>query len=153
MLNWQSTLNSYNELMIENLITAGVDIGSSTSKVVLLHGDNILGQNIIPTGAESAKSARQVMDQALNSANLSLPEIGYIMATGYGRVIVPFAHEILTELTCHAVGKIIFCLVPYYSARGFLLPQEWQQHKTVIPAKAGIYKGTYSWQNLYLFRG
>lgn len=90
--------------MIENAITAGVDIGSSTSKAVLLHGDNILGQNIILTGAESAKSARQVLDEALNSANLSLPEIGYIVATGYGRVIVPFAHETLTELTCHARG-------------------------------------------------
>ena len=29
------------------MITAGVDIGSTTSKAVLLNGDNILGQIVI----------------------------------------------------------------------------------------------------------
>ena len=86
------------------MIVAGLDIGASTSKAVLLSGDKILGHSIIATGAESANSARQALDQALNQVNLSLAEIGYIVATGYGRVIVPFAQETVTELTCHARG-------------------------------------------------
>jgi len=90
--------------MVEKRIAAGIDIGSSTSKVVLLNGNKILSHNIIPTGAESANAARLVMEKALSSNNLSLGEIGYIVATGYGRVIVPFAHETVTELTCHARG-------------------------------------------------
>jgi len=90
--------------MVEKVIAAGIDIGSSTSKVVLLNGNKILSHNIIPTGAESANAARLVMEKALSSNNLSLGEIGYIVATGYGRVIVPFAHETVTELTCHARG-------------------------------------------------
>jgi benzoyl-CoA reductase subunit A len=30
--------------------------------------------------------------------------VGYTIATGYGRVIVPFADETITELSCHARG-------------------------------------------------
>ena len=86
------------------MIVAGVDIGASTAKAVLLEDAQILGYSIIATGAESANSARHALDQALIRAELSLAEIGYIVATGYGRVIVPFAQETVTELTCHARG-------------------------------------------------
>jgi len=86
------------------LITAGVDIGSSTSKAVLLDDDRILSHSIIPTGAESANSARRVMDEALQKAAISIEAIKYVIATGYGRVIVPFADDTITELTCHARG-------------------------------------------------
>ncbi|MCJ7833068.1 MAG: acyl-CoA dehydratase activase [Deltaproteobacteria bacterium] len=86
------------------MITAGVDIGSSTSKAVLLDGDKILCYSIIFTGSESVHSANQVLDHVLQKSNLSAGEIQYIIATGYGRVIVPFANEALTELSCHARG-------------------------------------------------
>jgi predicted CoA-substrate-specific enzyme activase len=86
------------------MITAGVDIGSSTSKAVLLRDDEILSYSILFTGSESVHSANQVLNDILLKSNLSLKDIQYIIATGYGRVIVPFAHEALTELTCHARG-------------------------------------------------
>ena len=86
------------------MITAGVDIGSATSKVVLLKGDDVVCHSLIATGAESANSARRVMDEALQRSDLSPDDIAYIVATGYGRVIVPFAQETITELTCHARG-------------------------------------------------
>ena len=86
------------------MITAGVDIGSATSKAVLLNGDEVVCHSLIATGAESANSARRVMDEALQRSKLSADDVGYIVATGYGRVIVPFAHETITELTCHARG-------------------------------------------------
>jgi len=88
----------------EKAIVAGLDIGASTSKAVLLADTHIMGYSIIATGAESANSARQALDRALNQANLTMGEVGYMVATGYGRVIVPFAQETVTELTCHARG-------------------------------------------------
>ena len=90
--------------MADSLIAGGVDIGSSTSKVVLLSGDKILGYSIVPTGAESVNSAKRALDEVLESINLSQKQVGYIVATGYGRIIVPFAQETVTELTCHARG-------------------------------------------------
>lgn len=73
------------------MIVAGVDIGASTSKAVLLSGDQILSHSIIATGAESANSAHLAMEEAINRASISLKDTAYIVATGYERVIVPFA--------------------------------------------------------------
>lgn len=86
------------------MITAGVDIGSATSKVVLLRGDKVLSYSLIATGAQSAKSACRALHDAVQSSRLDRDEIAYVVATGYGRVIVPFAQETVTELTCHARG-------------------------------------------------
>lgn len=87
------------------MITAGIDIGSSTSKAVILENSQITSYSIIPTGAESAGSAQKAMDEALRRTNhLSLEDIDWVIATGYGRVIVPFANETVTEISCHARG-------------------------------------------------
>ena len=56
------------------------------------------------TGAEHRRLANKVMEQALEQANLSFDEISYVVATGYGRINVPFADRQITELTCHARG-------------------------------------------------
>lgn len=57
-----------------------------------------------PTGAEHRRLANQVMEEALEQAGLPFEEISYVIATGYGRVNVPFADRQFTELTCHAKG-------------------------------------------------
>jgi len=86
------------------LITAGIDIGSATSKAVIMNNEQIIAHALIKTGADSTISANSVMNEVLNEAGLSLTEIGSIIATGYGRVIVPFATDTVTELSCHAKG-------------------------------------------------
>jgi len=57
-----------------------------------------------PTGPEHRQLANQVMEMALEQANLQFDEISYVVATGYGRLNVPFADRQITELTCHARG-------------------------------------------------
>lgn len=57
-----------------------------------------------PTGPEHRQLANEVMKMALDQANLHLDEILYVVATGYGRLNVPFADRQITELTCHARG-------------------------------------------------
>ena len=84
---------------------AGVDIGSTMTKVVLTDTtDKILSFIKGPTGPEHRRLANEVMESALAQAGLQLDDISYIVATGYGRVNVPFADEQITELTCHASG-------------------------------------------------
>ncbi len=90
---------------MKRVITAGIDIGSSTSKAAILQDNQILSYSIISTGAESVGSAQRAMDEAWRGTNgLSLENIGWVIATGYGRVIVPFANETVTEISCHARG-------------------------------------------------
>jgi predicted CoA-substrate-specific enzyme activase len=82
---------------------AGVDIGSTMTKVVIMDGE-ILTSVIGPTGPEHRKLANRVMEEALAKANLSFDAITYVVATGYGRINVPFADKQITEISCHARG-------------------------------------------------
>ena len=82
---------------------AGVDIGSTMTKVVIV-SDRIEASLIGPTGPEHRKLANRVMEEALNRARLSFDDLTYIVATGYGRINVPFADRQITEITCHARG-------------------------------------------------
>jgi predicted CoA-substrate-specific enzyme activase len=88
------------------VIVAGVDIGSSSAKAVILENSGIISTSTIPTGIDSAETARQVMDKALYTSGLSINDIKYIVSTGYGRVNVPYAHKNVTEISCHAKGIV-----------------------------------------------
>lgn len=83
---------------------AGIDIGSLSAEAVLLNGSGVLAHSILPTGADSAKVARRALDNALEQAGARLEELDGVVATGYGRVVVPFAQRHITELSCHARG-------------------------------------------------
>ena len=87
------------------LYFAGIDIGSTMTKVVLTdEHSNLLAVVKGPTGPEHRRLANEVMRQALEHAGLSIGDISYIVATGYGRLNVPFADRQITELSCHARG-------------------------------------------------
>jgi predicted CoA-substrate-specific enzyme activase len=75
------------------------------TKVVLINTtDRILSAIKGPTGPEHRQLANEVMKMALEQTNLQLKDISYIVATGYGRLNVPFADDQITELSCHARG-------------------------------------------------
>lgn len=86
-----------------DLYVAGVDIGSTMTKIVIKN-ETILASIIGPTGAEHRRLAYRVMEEALAQAKLSFDQITYIVATGYGRISVPFADKQITEITCHTRG-------------------------------------------------
>ena len=79
------------------------------TKVVIIDSDGKVGASVINhTGAEHRRLANKVMGEALEQAGLSFDEIDYMVATGYGRITVPFADRQITELTCHARGVSSF---------------------------------------------
>ncbi|CAB1262407.1 acyl-CoA dehydratase activase [Clostridium sp. WLY-B-L2] len=79
----------------------GIDIGSTASKVCIFD-KKIQKLFVLPTGWSSVKVAGDI--------KLRLKNIGFteenckIVATGYGRVSVPYAHKTITEITCHGKG-------------------------------------------------
>ncbi|MFC2069631.1 acyl-CoA dehydratase activase [Chloroflexota bacterium] len=88
---------------------AGIDIGSTMTKVVIIDdSEEIVSYIISHTGAEHRRLANKVMEEALKKANLSFDDIDYVIATGYGRINVPFTDRQITELTCHARGVVKF---------------------------------------------
>jgi (R)-2-hydroxyacyl-CoA dehydratese activating ATPase len=86
------------------MITAGIDIGSASAKAVLMEEDRVVGSGIIRTGNRSVETAYEVMEKALNVRSLTIKDIGYVVATGYGRVNVPFAQRTYSEIICHGRG-------------------------------------------------
>jgi len=82
---------------------AGIDIGSTMTKVVIMN-DGVIASIIGPTGPEQRRLANKVMENALNQAGLPFEAITYLVATGYGRINVPFADKQVTEISCHAKG-------------------------------------------------
>jgi predicted CoA-substrate-specific enzyme activase len=82
---------------------AGIDIGSTMTKVVIF-SDKVVASFIGPTGPEHRKLANKVMEEALARVQLKFEDLVYIVATGYGRINVPFADRQVTEITCHAKG-------------------------------------------------
>lgn len=93
----------------DSLYFAGLDLGSTMTKVVIINVDEkILARVESHTGAEHRRLANRVMEQALKQADLPFSQISYVVATGYGRINVPFADRQITELTCHARGVASF---------------------------------------------
>jgi len=86
------------------VIVAGIDVGSRAAKAVVISNGSILSSVICDTGPESVKTSRAAMAEVLKGPGLSLDDIQYVVATGYGRVLVPFADENISEISCHARG-------------------------------------------------
>lgn len=82
----------------------GIDIGSTAAKVwVIQEKDNLESVNLLmPTGWSSVETAKLIKNK-LEESHIYLDN-SKIVATGYGRVSVPFANKTITEITCHGKG-------------------------------------------------
>jgi len=86
-------------------ITAGIDVGSTYAKVVVLGEDGrILARAMSPSGFKLDAIAEQVFDQALSRIGLERRKVDYVVATGIGRHQVAFRDVHVTDLTASARG-------------------------------------------------
>lgn len=81
----------------------GIDSGSTYCKAVLLQGSNVTLRYVSKTGYLVEDSARGAAEAIMKRAGIA-SEDAAIVATGYGRESISFAHKHLTEITCHARG-------------------------------------------------
>jgi len=86
------------------MITAGIDMGAKTIKVVILNDGQVASKSILLGGLDTRDSAEKAFDEALQSARLSFDEIEHITATGAGRRGAPLAHDEVTEVGADAKG-------------------------------------------------
>lgn len=83
----------------------GVDVGSSYIKIIILDADkNVLANETEPMGISYSDISRQMLERILTKMGLTLNDVGFIVATGYGRKLLPFANLTITEIQCHAKG-------------------------------------------------
>jgi predicted CoA-substrate-specific enzyme activase len=88
-------------------ITAGIDVGSTYTKVALLdEALHIVGRALKPTGFKLAEVARTTYEEALAAAGIAESGVSYVIATGMGRHQVGFKDVHVTDLTSAARGAV-----------------------------------------------
>lgn len=85
-------------------VVAGVDLGSTTAKTVVLKDGKIAGTSLAPVGVEIVKDAERSLESALQAAGVERQALNLVAGTGYGRFKVRFGSMVVTEISCHARG-------------------------------------------------
>ncbi len=86
------------------MITAGIDIGSITTKAAIFADGKIIATRVIFTGYNAEAAGHKVYEEVLKEAGINKSKVAKIVSTGYGRNSVKFADKSYTEIMCHATG-------------------------------------------------
>lgn len=94
-------------------IAAGVDVGSTQTKAILMSdngdGKQILARALTDTGANVLKAAEAAFDKCCQAAGIEPGQVGFVVGTGYGRYKISFGNAQMTEISCHARGAQFLC--------------------------------------------
>lgn len=88
--------------------TAGIDIGSTYTKAVVVRDGEIVGRAMEPTGFRLGVVAERALDAALAAAGGERSVLAYTIATGFGRHQVDLADTHVTDLTAASRGAHAF---------------------------------------------
>ncbi len=86
------------------MVTAGVDVGSKSVKVVVLSDGEVVARLIVAAGFEQDAAARDLLGRALAEAGVAREKVAHVTATGVGRHAVSFADSQVTGVTAAARG-------------------------------------------------
>ena len=90
--------------MAADLITMGMDVGSTTSKWLILRGGKaVLGCARVAAGPGTSGPER-ALRAALRQAGMEESVVSAVAATGYGRARYEKAQHRVSELSAHALG-------------------------------------------------
>ena len=85
--------------------TAGIDVGSTYTKAIVLRDDGkIVGRAMEPTGFRLGEVSVRTLGTALAQAGLTRDDVGYAIATGFGRHQAEEVDLRVTDLTAAARG-------------------------------------------------
>ena len=92
------------------VFTLGIDIGSASSKGVILDDQGIRSCFECPSAGDFKLAAEKIREELLSRTSLSSGDVSRTVATGYGSKLVAFADEVKPEIVCH--GKGVSSLLP-----------------------------------------
>jgi predicted CoA-substrate-specific enzyme activase len=108
----------------------GIDLGSTTTKAVVIDG---VGRIVATTLERSEpKAGEQAKRLISHLADTTGAKDAPVIATGYGRKLVPTAAKIVTEITCHARG--VFARL---GRAGLLIDMGGQDTKAILVDETG----------------
>ena len=88
------------------MLTMGIDSGSAMTKAVLFDGQEIVDFRMEPSGSTPGRVIHRLYEE------LRTPDTAFVVATGYGRALLPEADKSITEITCHGQDSKVILLDP-----------------------------------------
>lgn len=89
---------------MEAKYTLGIDVGSTTSKCVILKdGQEIVSKALVAVGAGTSGPERAIKE-VLDNCGMKKEDMTFILGTGYGRNSLDIVDDQMSELSCHARG-------------------------------------------------
>ena len=85
------------------MITMGIDSGSAMTKAALFDGEKIVACRMEPSGTNPGQVMRRLYEE------VKTEDTAFVVATGYGRALLPEADKVITEITCHGAGAAFLC--------------------------------------------
>ena len=118
-----------------SMAVAGVDVGSVAAKAVIwdARAGRMLGRAVLPTGWNAREAGESVLQAACEQAGLSRSSLTRVVGTGYGRISLPFADRVVTEISCHARGA---CRL--FPATGVVLDIGGQDSKVIAVEEGAV---------------
>jgi len=86
------------------MITAGIDMGAKTLKILILKDSEVLAKDIAIGGLEEKKVAEELFEAVLKKVGLSRGDLAHVVATGAGRQAAPYFDDEITEIGAAAKG-------------------------------------------------
>ncbi len=111
----------------------GIDVGSTATKAAVLEGGALAFTVCEPTGYSSVDAAERVR-AAIERAGYRV-DPARVVATGYGRVSVPYAGASVTEITCHGRGAAYL-----FGPDGVVVDIGGQDTKAIVLARGRVTK-------------
>jgi benzoyl-CoA reductase subunit D len=84
------------------MITAGIDCGAKTVKVIIMKDKKIIAKSLVPAGLDTKAAALQAYDEALKAAGIG--DVQKIFGTGAGRKEADFIQGEVTEVGADSKG-------------------------------------------------
>lgn len=89
------------------MIGIGIDIGSTAAKAAVVDGEGSVAWTCVqPTGFSSVDASERLRGELAAAGYDVAADDVRVIATGYGRVAVPYAHKVVTEISCHGTGAV-----------------------------------------------
>ncbi|MGD9160079.1 MAG: acyl-CoA dehydratase activase [Desulfobacteraceae bacterium] len=88
----------------ENTYFAGIDIGSMTTKCVIIDQAHFFDSVVLFTESDPKTAGINALESLLKKKGIERSYISFIVGTGYGRISLDFFDHTATELTCHTMG-------------------------------------------------
>jgi predicted CoA-substrate-specific enzyme activase len=86
------------------MISVGLDVGSTTTKAVLLRDDGSTAHVLALTGTLPARTAQEVLDRLFAESGVAQAAVDVIATTGYGRRLVDLGDVVMTEIKACVAG-------------------------------------------------